>query len=358
MSKSLPIIQGRGVNSNPPNRFEKITIEPDFEHVEGDEEYFQSIARPTTDYLIDTSKTIIATNDSPDVGFTHSINPYRGCSHGCVYCYARPTHEWLGFSAGLDFETKIMVKRDAPQLLRQALSSAKYTPVSLSMSGVTDCYQPAERTFQITRACLEVLAEFQNPVAIITKNHLVTRDIDLLADLASIDAAVVLVSITTLDPDLSQRMEPRTSVPRRRLEAVRALTSAGIPTGVMVAPVIPGLTDHEMPAILEAAAESGARSAGFVPVRLPFAVAELFEAWLADHFPDRKDKVLNRIRSLRGGNLNDPNFVTRMRGEGLWADQLKSMFEMAKRRSGIADDLPSLSTGHFRHPKEQQQTFW
>jgi DNA repair photolyase len=222
-SVNLPVIQGRGVQSNPRNRFEKIDVEPDFDHLETDQEYFDQRAHQPTTYFVDSSRSIIATNDSPDVGFTHSINPYRGCSHGCVYCYARPTHEWLGFSAGLDFETKIMVKADAPELLRRELSSPKYSPVTLSISGVTDCYQPAEKKFQITRRCLEVLAEFRNPVGIITKNHLVTRDADLLADLASQDAAVAILSITTLDPELCRRMEPRTSSPRRRLEAIRTL---------------------------------------------------------------------------------------------------------------------------------------
>jgi DNA repair photolyase len=358
MSKSLPIIQGRGANSNPPNRFEKIEVVPDFEHVDGDVEYLDKLAHPQTSYYIDNSKTIITTNDSPDVGFTHSINPFRGCSHGCVYCYARPTHEWLGFSAGLDFETKIMVKTDAPDLLRKELSSPKYRPVSLSISGVTDCYQPAERTFCITRRCLEVLAEFNNPVAIITKNHLVTRDIDVLAPLARINAAVVILSITTLDAELGRRMEPRTSAPKRRLDAIRELSSAGIPTGVMMAPVVPGLTDHEMPAIFRAASDAGARSAAYVPLRLPYAVAGMFEGWLETHFPDRKAKVLNRIRSMRGGKLNDPNFGSRMRGKGPWAEQLKSMFELAKRNAGIAGGLPELTTEHFRRAGERQMSLW
>lgn len=357
---SLPILEsipGRGTTLNPPNRFQTLHVEDDFDQIENQEDFLAHRNHPTQ-YLIDTSKSIIATNDSPDVGFTHSINPYRGCSHGCAYCYARPTHEWLGFSPGLDFETKIMVKLAAPDLLRKELTSPKYHPVCLSMSGVTDAYQPVENKLKLTRRCLEVLAGFHNPVGIITKNHLVTRDIDLLKVLAADHAAVVILSITTLDQDLTRRMEPRTSVPKRRLDAIRALTAAGIPAGVMIAPVIPGLTDHEMPAILQAAADAGATFAGFTPLRLPYAVAELFENWLAVHYPDRKDKILNRIRDLRGGKLNDSTFGTRMRGQGLWAEQLKSIFHLAQRTSGLTAPFPTLSTSAFRLPPSPQMTLW
>src|SRR5665213_1490272 len=255
MQPIQPTIKGRGTAQNPPNRFERLHMEPDREDLDPEE---GGPATPQTVYLLDKSRSIIVSNDSPDVGFSHSINPYRGCSHGCIYCYARITHEYLGFSAGLDFETKIMVKPAAPELLRQELMAPRYKPVTLSISGVTDCYQPAEKHFRITRRCLEVLAEFGNPAAIITKNHMVTRDIDVIAKLAAQKAAVVLLSVTTLDADLARRMEPRTSAPRRRLDAIRELTAAGIPVGVMVAPVIPGLTDHEVPAILKATAEAGA----------------------------------------------------------------------------------------------------
>lgn len=344
---SLPV-HGRGAGLNPANRFEPIAFELDgdaLDALDPDER-----PAPATQFLRDNSKTIIAHNDSPDVGFSDSINAYRGCEHGCIYCYARPSHEYLSFSAGLDFETKIMVKEHAPQLLREAMMSPKYKPVTLTMSGVTDCYQPVERKLRLTRGCLEVMLEFGNPAAIITKNHLVTRDIDLLSQLARLDAAVVLVSVTTLDHELAGKMEPRTSAPRRRLAAIRELNAAGIPAGVMVAPVIPGLTDHEMPSILKAAAEAGARCAAFTPVRLPGAVAPLFEQWLSDHFPDRKDKVLNRIRSIRGGKLNDPNFGSRMKGQGPWAVQMKSMFDIARRKAGITGGFPELSTAHFRRP--------
>jgi DNA repair photolyase len=334
-------IVGRGAAGNPKNRFERIEVEPD--EIEGDE------PRPETVYLRDHSRSIIARNDSPDIGFDASINPYRGCSHGCAYCYARPTHEYLGLSAGLDFESKILVKQDAPEQLRKELWSPRWNPMVLSMSGVTDPYQPVERRLRITRRCLEVLAEFRNPVVIVTKNHLVTRDIDLLSELALHDAAAVAVSLTTLDDDLRRIMEPRTSCPARRLAAVEKLAASGIPVGVMTAPVIPGLNDHELPALLSAAAEAGATFAAYVPVRLPYAVRPLFEDWLARHFPERKDKVLNRIRSMRGGELNDARFGSRMRGEGLFARHIAQLFAISCRRAGMGEGhFPKLSTAAFR----------
>lgn len=344
MAVSLPTLRGRGAADNPANRFETLAFERDGDML--DEE--GAPAQIATTYLKDSSRSIIVRNDSPDVGFEYSINAYRGCSHGCAYCYARPTHEYLGFSAGLDFESKIMVKQAAPDLLRKELSSTKWKPTLLAMSGVTDCYQPAEKAFGLTRKCLEVLAEFRNPTSIITKNYLVTRDIDLLSQMASINLAAVILSVTTLDPELSRRMEPRTSAPRRRLEAIEALARAGIPVGVMLAPIIPGLTDHEIPEILNAAAKAGARFAGVVPVRLPLAVAPLFENWLERHYPDRKDKVLNRIRSLRGGKLNDSNFGSRMKGQGVFAEQISTMFKLAVRKEGLDKPFPPLSTEHFR----------
>jgi DNA repair photolyase len=337
-------IVGRGAAGNPKNRFERIEVEPDFEGLD-----------PETVYLKDHSRSIIARNDSPDIGFDASINPYRGCSHGCAYCYARPTHEYLGLSAGLDFESKILVKEHAPELLRNELSSPRWQPTVLSMSGVTDPYQPVEKRLRITRRCLGVLAEFRNPVAIVTKNHLVTRDIDLLSELARYDAAVVAVSLTTLDDDLRRVMEPRTSSPTRRLAAIEALAGAGIPAGVMTAPVIPGLNDHELPALLSAAARAGATFAAYVPVRLPHAVRPLFEDWLERHFPERKEKVLNRIRSMRGGELNDPRFGSRMRGEGLFAEHIAQLFSISCRRAGIERGrFPKLSAVAFRRTGQAQ----
>ncbi len=341
-------IPNRGAGSNPPNRFEKIHLEPD---ADWDPE---QDPLPRTQFFRDRTSTIIAYNDSPDVGFEASINPYRGCEHGCIYCYARPFHEYLGFSSGLDFETKIMVKEDAPELLRKELSSPKWRPQVIALSGVTDCYQPVERRLKLTRRCLEVLAEFRNPVAIITKNLLVTRDIDLLSELARHQAAVVFISLTTLDLELRKAMEPRTSPPAARLAAINALSKAGIPVGVLVAPVIPGLTDHEIPALIEAAAQAGARAAGYVILRLPYAVAPLFEQWLTVQFPDRKDKVLNRLRSMRHGKLYESAFGQRMRGEGIFAEQVAALFDSACRKHSIADRLPELSTAAFRRTSREQ----
>jgi DNA repair photolyase len=345
--------KGRGAGLNPANRFEKLSLERDLDWNPEDD-------RPLrTEFYRDTTQTVINYNNSPDVGFEASLNPYRGCEHGCIYCFARPTHEYLGFSSGLDFESRIMVKENAPDLLRKELSSRKWKPQVLVMSGVTDCYQPIERKLQITRRCLAVLAEFRNPVAIITKNHLVTRDIDLLAELARVNAAAVNVSVTTLDPTLTPRLEPRASLPQHRLAAIRELSSAGIPVNVMVAPVIPGITDHEIPAIVAAAVEAGASSAGCLPVRLPFAVKDLFVQWLERHFPERKEKVLGRIRDMRGGKLNDPNFGTRMQGEGVFAEQIHNLFAVACRKAGLRGSRGELSTTSFRVPKaagEPEQT--
>jgi DNA repair photolyase len=336
--------RGRGTAENPPNRFERLAYLPIIESPDDENRTVQ------TQYLKDASRSLITFNDSPDVGFDASINPYRGCEHGCIYCYARPYHEYLGFSAGLDFETRILVKEDAPELLRTELDSRKWKPKVVAISGVTDAYQPIERKLRLTRGCLEVLAEFRNPVVIVTKNQLVTRDIDLLKELASYNAAAVCVSVTTLDVELARVMEPRTSTPANRLEAIQALSAAGIPVRVLAAPTIPGLTDHEMPSIIQAAAKAGATNAGYVVVRLPHGVGELFEAWLEEHFPDRKKKVLNRIREIRGGRLNDPNFGSRMRGEGVFAEQIASMFKLACRKAGIEGGGAELSTAAFRRP--------
>jgi DNA repair photolyase len=342
-------IHGRGASFNPPNRFDRIHYEPDPDSPPEEE------VAPTTILLRDTTRTIIATNDSPDVGFDASINPYRGCEHGCAYCYARPYHEYLGFSAGLDFESKILVKEDAPELLRRELSSVKWQPRVLGISGVTDAYQPVERRLRLTRRCLEVLADFRNPVAIVTKNHLVTRDRDLLGELARHSAALVFISITTLDAELCRRMEPRATQPAGRLAAVRELHEAGIPVGVLVAPIVPGLNDHEIPAILQAAAEAGAAFAGYTLLRLPYGLAELFESWLTQNYPERKDKVLGRIRELRGGQLNDARFGSRMRGEGVLATTIGDFFALARTRAGLGRRPPTVSPAAFRRPADPMQ---
>src|SRR5699024_1908651 len=288
---------------NPANRFEGEYLDYDLNEQTGEK------PKQETKLIPDHNEGIITQNNSPDIPFEYSLNPYRGCEHGCIYCYARPTHEFLGFSAGLDFESRIMVKYNAAQKLRTKLASPNWRPVPVTMSGVTDPYQPTERKLKITRSCLAVFAEAHNPVSIITKNHLVTRDIDYLSELAKYDASFVTLSVTTLDRELARKMEPRTSQPHRRLDAIKALSDAGIPVGVNVAPVIPGLTDHECTDILKAAGEAGASYACYTILRLPYNVKDLFRNWLEQHFPDRKEKVLSRIRAMRDGKLNDSEFI-------------------------------------------------
>ena len=341
--------RGRGAQSNPDNRFSKLRYEADGDALDAAlEEAGGELPGPLTQFLPDATRSILAHNDSPDIGFDTSLNPYRGCEHGCVYCYARPTHEFLGYSAGQDFETKIVVKEHAPELLRNELENPRWQPRVVALSGVTDCYQPAERKFELTRRCLEVFAEFRNPVMIITKSHLVTRDKDVLASLAQHQAAGVYLSVTTLDAALAKRLEPRASPPIRRLAAVRELAKAGVPVGVLVAPIVPGLTDHEGPAILAAAAEAGASYVGWTMLRLPYGVSNLFEEWLENHYPLKKEKVLALIRDMRGGKLNDKEFGSRMRGEGRYVEGVWTLLRMSARRLGISTRGPELSTASFR----------
>jgi len=342
-------IQGRGAAINPTNRFVGL------EYVREPQQWDDEEPSPRTQLIPDATREVFSHNDSPDVSFDIGINPYRGCEHGCAYCFARPTHEYLGYSAGLDFETKIVVKREAPELLERALASPRWKPQTIAMSGVTDPYQPVERKLRITRGCVEVLARYRNPLVVITKNHLVTRDVDLLAELAAVDAVVVCISVTTLENGLHHVMEPRTSTPARRLQAIETLAKAGVPVRVMVAPVVPGLTDHEMPRILQAAADAGARYATYVILRLPHAVAPLWETWLETHFPDRKEKVLNRIRSMRDGKLYKSTFGERGRGTGFYADQTGTIFRVASRKAGFVDGAPELSTAAFMRPGPREQ---
>lgn len=349
--RALPI-RGRAATDNPPNRFTPIAVVPDAAGAERDPD---GDPLPRTRFFEDSTRSIIAWNDSPDVGFDAGVNPYRGCEVGCIYCYARTFHEYLGFSAGLDYETKILVKRDAPRLLRAELASPKWTPQVIALSGATDPYQPAERRLGITRGCLEVLLEARNPVHVVTKRDLVTRDVDLLGALSDLDAALVHISITTLDGGLQRVMEPRGSAPHRRLEAIRRLAAAGVRVGVNVAPVIPGLTDHEVPSILEAAREAGARTATYILLRLPQGIGGLFEAWLDRHLAGRKERILSRIRETRGGRLYDPRFSRRGRGEGPYAAQLHSMFRLTASRLGYELDPPPLSTASFRVPRSGPQ---
>jgi DNA repair photolyase len=344
-------VHGRGTGENPKSRFVEISWVPDPDaDAAGPADPHDPEPAPATRFYRDASKTILTRNDSPDVGFDWSLNPYRGCEHGCIYCYARPTHEYLGFSAGLDFETRIMVKEDAPELLRAELARPSWQPQVVAMSGVTDCYQPIERTLKLTRRCLEVFRDFGNPVVVITKSALVARDADVLGALAARNAAAVGVTLTSLRDEVASVLEPRAARPRKRLETIAALAQAGIPVTAMVSPVVPGLTDHEIPQLVRAAAEAGATAAGFVVLRLPYGVKDLFEGWLDAHFPAARQKVLHRLESMRGGKLNDPRFGSRMRGEGIFAEQIEALFDVACARAGISRDRAELSTAAFRRP--------
>ena len=300
-----------------------------------------------TQFFRDTSKTALAKNDSPDIGFTFDLNPYRGCEHGCIYCYARPTHEYLGFSAGLDFETKIMVKPDIHLLLEKEFQKKNWKPSTISVSGNTDCYQPIERKLQLTRKCLEVFLKYRNPVGIITKNALITRDIDLLSELAALQLVTTTITITTLDKDLQQKMEPRTSSPEQKLKAIESLANAGINVGVSLSPVIPGLNDSEMPAILKRASEHGASFAFYTMLRLPHAVQELFLEWLGREYPDRAGKVINRLKDIREGKLTNSEFGKRMTGTGEIADSISQLFELTCKKYGFNEQKYRLSTDLF-----------
>jgi len=342
-------IRGRGAAFNPPNRFEELSRE-----VLPDEEGEGTAGSVPTRYFTDTSRTILARNDSPDVPFTWSINPYRGCEHGCIYCYARPSHEYLGFSAGVDFETKILVKPDAPRLLARALGARTWEPQVVAFSGNTDPYQNVERRLRLTRRCLEVFLEYRNPVSIITKNALVVRDADILQEMARMDLVHVMLSVTSLQEGLIRVMEPRTSTPALRLQAIGELAARGIPVGVNVAPVIPGLTDEEIPAIVAAAAERGARAASYILVRLPGPVERLFVEWLERELPARSARVLGRIRQVRAGALTDSRFHRRMSGEGEIADAIGALFALAASRAKLSTRWLPLSTAHFRRKRAGQ----
>jgi DNA repair photolyase len=348
---NAPLSKGRGSSLRPPNRFGEMQAELDLEHVAGDDEYLAVLARVPTEYLPDASRSIISENDSPDLPFRYSLNPYRGCQHGCAYCYARPTHEYLGLNAGIDFESKIFFKPDAPRLFRDWLARDNYQPSAVMLSGVTDCYQPAEREYQLTRGCLEVAVEACQPLALVTKNALVTRDVDLLQQLAALQCVGVAVSLTTLDPVLQRTLEPRSSSPQARLRTIAELRSAGIPTRAMIAPVIPGLNDHEVPQLLQAAAEAGAQSAGYILLRLPLTVQPVFLDWLQRTQPTKAERVEAAIRETREGKLNNSEFGARFRGRGLLADQIRQTFQVFSRRLGLAGGGSPLETRHFRPPR-------
>ena len=343
-------IKGRGTAVNPPNRFEALHLEAfdDGWDLPGEE-----AAKPQTTLIRDATKTIIARNDSPDLPFSQSINPYRGCEHGCIYCFARPSHAYLGFSAGLDFETKIVFKPEAAKLLEKELSKNSYKPAVMVLGSNTDPYQPVERTLSITRSVLEVLERFGNPVGIVTKSAGVLRDADILSRMAARNLAKVHISITTLDPVLARALEPRAASPARRLAAVRELRAAGIPVGVLASPMIPGVNDAELESILEAAALAGAKSAHTILLRLPHELGALFTDWLQKHLPERAAHVLSLIRQSRGGRLNDPDFHGRFAGSGPYADMLQKRFTRARTRFGLEDGAVSLDCSQFSAPRSR-----
>lgn len=336
-----------GSRLDPPNRFVRTQSIPDDEQGDWDGDELHAADSRPIQYLDDASKSIVVENDSPDIPFRYSVNPYRGCVHGCAYCYARNSHEYLGLNAGLDFETKVFVKHHAPMLFREFLSRDAWRPEPIVFSGVTDCYQPAERRFRLTRQCLEIASECSQPIGIITKNALVLRDLDLLSEMAARRLVHVNLSITTLDPELARVMEPRTSIPAARLRAVETLARAGIPVRVMVAPLIPGLNDHEAPSVLKAAREAGATDARYILLRLPLTVEPVFEEWLRRTQPLKADKVEGLVRQTRKGKLNDSDFGQRMVGSGKLAEQIRSMFGVFRQKLGFCD-LPRLECGRFQ----------
>ncbi|MGE0421147.1 MAG: PA0069 family radical SAM protein [Reyranellaceae bacterium] len=356
--------KGRGAISNPPVRYDsQTTVTVDDGWGSADERDPVKVnphpddeepPRLATTLTRDASRTVIARNTSPDVPFDRSINPYRGCEHGCVYCFARPTHAYLGLSPGLDFETKLLFKPDAPALLRQELAKRSYRCDVIAMGTNTDPYQPVERELKLMRGILEVLAEFNHPVGIVTKNALVTRDIDILAPMARKNLVQVFLSVTTLDRHLANIMEPRASTPTKRLTAMRTLNEAGVPCGVMAAPMIPAINDHEMEAILEAAHQAGAQRAGYTVLRLPLEIAQLFEEWLREHFPDRAERVLSLVKQMRGGKIYDSDWGQRMTGTGTLAQLIRQRFDLAARKFEFNKFRYQLDTTQFQVPESMR----
>ena len=345
------VFKGRGAASNTVGRFEQINR---VDYDDGWGNLDEELAPLATEVILDNTRTIINWNDSPDIPFDRSINPYRGCEHGCTYCFARPTHTYLGYSAGLDFESKILIKPDAAQLLRKELGKPGYVCAPIALGTNTDPYQPLEREYRITREILQVLAEHKHPLSIVTKSSMVERDIDILAPMAAQGLARVFISITTLDRHLCRMLEPRAAAPQRRLQTVRALHEAGIPVGVMTAPIIPVLTDTEMESILQQAKEAGASTAGYVLLRLPLEVAPLFEEWLKLHYPLKAEHVMSIVRQSRGGKAYDAAFHQRMRGTGLFADMIAQRFKLITRKLGLNSERMVLNTALFTPPKTQR----
>jgi len=356
MMPKRPSPHGRGAHVEPPNRFTQRHVDRDLDALDEDE--LAALEHPQTQYITERSGSIVSENNSPDIPFRYSVNPYRGCLHGCSYCYARPTHEYLGYNAGLDFETKIVVKENAPALFRDFLNAPRWSPEWISLSGATDCYQPCERRYRLTRGLLEVALEARQPVGVITKNALVTRDLDLLAEMATLRVVHVAISVTTLDAALARRLEPRTSTPAARLRAMRELSAARVPVMVMVAPIIPGLNDSEVPAILAAAKEAGAACAGWTMLRLPGAVEPVFLDWLSREGEERRARVEGRLRDMHGGETCDRRFGLRMSGSGGMAEQIAAMFRLFRRRAGLDRPLPEFDYSQFRRPKGSDGQGW
>ena len=343
------VVKGRGAVSNPAGRFERTpsaAVADGWDHFE-DEAF--AVPDPRTTFTPDQTRDIIATNNSPDIPFGQSVNPYKGCEHGCVYCYARPTHAFLDLSPGLDFETRIFYKTGPAERLREAFDRPGYECRTLAMGTNTDPYQPGEKHYRVTRRVLETLLEYRHPVSVVTKGALILRDLDILSELATDGLASVAISVTTLDNDLKTKLEPRTASPSARLRTVRELAGAGVPVGVMVAPVIPFINDHEIEAIIARAADAGAGSVGYVMLRLPYEVKDLFAEWLAEHYPQKAERVLNRVRDLRGGKVYDAEWGSRMRGKGIYADLIAKRFEVSLRKHGLAKpSRTELRTDLFR----------
>ncbi len=349
---SLP---ARGATRNDPSaRFNLPGREADGDWLDAQPEIDGPPPSPRTEVTVETPRRILTRNNSPDIPYDRSINAYRGCEHGCIYCYARPSHAYLDLSPGIDFETRLFAKPDAAKLLRDELAKPGYRVAPVAMGANTDPYQPIEADWRITRACIEILAETRHPLTITTKSDRVTRDIDLLARMAADRLVGVAVSVTTLDPKIARTLEPRAPAPRKRLAAIRALSEAGVPTYVSISPIIPSITDHEIEQILEAAAEAGAKAAFFIPVRLPHEVAPLFKAWLEAHYPERAGKVMHIIQSIREGRDNDPAFFTRMQGAGPWAELIRARFAIACRKLGLNRTKMELRTDLFRPPEGPQ----
>ena len=343
---------GRGSPFNPGNRFEENRVE---KHIDITDDWEEK--KTSTQFITDHSKSILSWNASPDIPYRAGINPYRGCEHGCVYCFARPSHEYLGYSSGLDFETKIHVKPTAAKLLQETFQKKSWQPQPIALSGNTDPYQPIERKLKITRSLLEVFSHHRNPVVMITKNKLILRDLDHLRELAKYACVHVYLSINSLNPKLARVLEPRASSPHDRLETLRTLNECGVPASVLVAPIIPGLSDHELPRVLEAAKRASARSAGYVTLRLPYQNKDIFIKWLDDHFPLRKEKILKRIRDMHGGKLYEADFGSRKRGKGIFADINAQVFEKSIKRLKLDREPPALSISHFRRIQKDQLNF-